>query len=409
MRRFFTAIALLAAMATAAPLIAADAPGYGVVIGGRVRYDIGWQVLSGDRQASNTTDDTLINFFSGIVSNSYLSATFTSADKTTGARVEMGLNGNTNLNNSGGAQSNNDVTLRLAYGWWKVGSCTLLAGQSKTRLGSGVEVDQIFGATKSVKTDMQGFGFLGGTRAPRLALAMEVNDNFGFEISIAQAGAEVTANSPAVYSAAGSTQNYLPRLEVVLDFKAGGFKISPGAGISYQKWEFTAANTNADDSVLSYLFFLPVKYQNGPFWAVLSALYGQNIDTDWSGENTSANSATYRAYGGQNMALPVSTANGIENTKIWGIGLGLGYAISEQFTLKAAGGFDHLSNDGWGVGEQEDSYTRWGIWLAAPYKLTSNLTIQPEIGYFNYGDRTGMVDTKAGSEWLIGVNFQFLF
>jgi hypothetical protein len=128
---------------------------------------------------------------------------------------------------------------------------------------------------------------------------MEVNENFGFDISIAQAGAEISANqttmtfvpgfgnipTAGVYTAAGSTQNYLPRLELVLDFTFGGFKISPGAGISYQKWEFvdtiaTPAPRNADDSVLSYLLFLPVKYQNGPFWAVFNAFYGQNIDTD---------------------------------------------------------------------------------------------------------------------------------
>jgi opacity protein-like surface antigen len=442
MKKIFAAAALLAAMAVAAPVIAAEAPGYGVVVGGRIHYDIGWQIKSGDKQVGNATEDTLVNFFSSIRPSSYLNATFSSPDKTTGAKVEIGLTGNINQDNAGGADASG-TTLRLAYGWWKAGSCTLLAGQAWTRLGAGVQLPQLLGGGKSNKGELIGFGFISPSRTPRLAFSMEVNDNFGFDISIAQAGSEFSANkyaapaAPAttasgVYDGAGSTDNYLPRLELVLDFKFGGFKISPGAGISYEKWKFTDADSTAaandnldlDDSVLSYLLFLPVKYQNGPFWAVLSAFYGQNHDSNWNGEN-GVNPTTYdintfrigtagRNYGGQPFALPVAGDNGkIEDTTAWGVGLGLGYALTEQFTIQIAGGFDSLSNDGWGLDDGNDSYTRWAIWLAAPYKLTSNLTIQPEVMYFDYGDAVGyghtFDDEDAGSEWLVGVNFQFLF
>jgi opacity protein-like surface antigen len=417
MKKIFAAAALLAAMAMAAPVIAADAPGYGVVIGGRIHYDIGWQVKQ-DAQVGNLTDDTLVNFFSSIRPSSYLNATFTSADKTTGTKIEIGLSGNINQDNSGGTDASG-TSLRLAYGWWKVGSCTLLAGQAWTRLGAGVQLPQILGGGKSNKGELIGFGFVSPSRTPRLAFSMDVNENFGFDISIAQPGAEISSNID-IYGAAGSTQNYLPRLELVLDFKFGGFKISPGAGISYEKWEFTG-NSNNDDSVLSYLLFLPVKYEQGPFFAVLSAFYGQNIDSNWNGENGVAwNTAgafagrtmtAGRNYGGQPYSLPILDANGkIEDTKTWGIGLGAGYAITEQFSLIAAGGFDHLSNDGWG---DEDSYTRWALWLAAPYKLTSNFTIQPEIAYYNYGDAVGTAIPRefddGGTEWIVGVSFQFVF
>jgi hypothetical protein len=114
-----------------------------------------------------------------------------------------------------------------------------------------------------------------------------------------------------------------------------------------------------------------------------------------------------RNYGGQPFALPVPTIDGkIEDTKVWGLGIGFGYAITEQFAIQAAGGFDHLSNDGWGYFDGNDSYTRWAIWVSASYKLTSNLTIQPEIGYFNYGDAVGygnaINEVDGGSEWLVG-------
>jgi opacity protein-like surface antigen len=118
-----------------------------------------------------------------------------------------------------------------------------------------------------------------------------------------------------------------------------------------------------------------------------------------------------RNYGGQPFALPVPTLNGdIEDTKAWGIGLGAGYSFTDKFSLILAGGFDHLSNSGWGEAwGGEDSYTRWALWLGAPYKLTNNLTIEPEIMYFNYGDAVGLRDVDAGSEWILGASFTFLF
>jgi opacity protein-like surface antigen len=450
MQRIFAVLAVLAAMALAMPVMAADTPGSGVVIGGRISADAGWQIMSGGdgTSAHNATDDTLVNFFTGVQAISYLRATFTSSDKTTGAHIELGFWGTSNRLNQGSAHEDNTAYLRLAYGWWEVGNCKLTVGQAFGRLGGGAEVGQNLGRTKRSSGDLQGYGFLGATRSPRISLAVAVNEFFGFDVSISQSGSEISADNgtyrnvtlpqgwTGLSGTSGSTQNYLPKLELVLDFKFNGFKISPGAGISYQKWQFdertltvagpggipsfTVNNpyNNFDDSVLSYVLHLPVKYEQGPFYAVLSAFYGQNVNTDWTGENTLPDDVAGTMIALAQSRTTINFAGGtlnargeIEDTTMWGLGLGAGYAFTDKFTVKIGAGFSHLSNDAWADPNtsQEDSFTRWAAFIGAPYKVTSNFTIQPEVVYYNYGDEPGTRDEDNGSEWLLGVYFQFLF
>lgn len=415
-------MAVMAAMAMAVPAIAADAPGYGVTIGGRVKADMGWQMLNRDANgpnvASNVTDSSITNFFASVNLNSYLRAMFTSADKTTGAHIEVGMGGFNNLRNDGGTGNatwpvaNETVYMRFAYGWWKVGSCKLLVGQFAGRLGDGYYAGSNLGQAKSGKTDLNDFGFIGGTRSPKVALQMDVNDNFGFEVALGQAQSEFSGYNNIAgtsYIAGGASTNaYLPKLEVVFDFKFGGFKMSPGAGISYSKFK-AAGDYDGDDSVLSYLLVLPMKYESGPFSIMLNGFYGQNTDTDWTGENSN------RVFGFQPQVLPVWGANGREDTKYWGVGLAGGYEFTQQVGIKAGVGFANVKNAAWNadgtVNNADDNYTRWGAFIAVPYKLTSNFTIAPELAYYNYGNRVGncIVNPDKADEWLLGVHFQFLF
>ena len=444
MKKLLAAVAVLAAVAMAAPVMAAaDAPGYGVTIGGRIKADFGWQIANDDYISVNKADASVTNFFATLNSNSYLRTVFTSADKTTGAFFEMGMWGLQNRNNDGSNAADNQVNIRHAYGWWKVGSCKLLVGQFAGRLGDRYYAGQGLAGAKGGKFDLNGFGFIGGTRNPKLALQMDVNDNFGFEVSIGQAGAEVnsfagygdaldkagnpipktsgTGNRP--YQDYGSTNSYLPRLEVVLDFKFGNFMITPGAGIAYigTKWDDRAITEPEDDNILSYLLWLPVKYENGPFYVMVNAYYGQNTDTDWTGENnglygTNGYSA-HATYGGQPGALPFMNGKGeVEDTKSWGVGLAAGYSFTDQLAIKVGGGVTNLNNDAWeDVADSDDSYTRWAAFIALPYKLTSNFTIQPEVAYYNYGSKVGPTYNNNGNqddaadEWVVGVHFIVLF
>ena len=435
MKKLLAAVAVLAAVAMAAPVMAAaDAPGYGVTIGGRVKADFGWQIANSDHNYVNHSDGTLTNFFATLNSNSYLRTVFTSADKTTGAFFEVGMWGLQNRNNDGGNSGDNTVYIRHAYGWWKVGSCKLLVGQFAGRLGDRYYAGQGLAGSKGGKFDLNGFGFIGGSRNPKLALQMDVNENFGFEVSLGQPGAEVNpftlanqdvpGTTPVVkYSDFGSTNTYLPRLELVLDFKFGNFMITPGAGIAYFDSEWQEGLEPEDSSVLSYVLWLPVKYENGPFYVMLNGYYGQNMDTDWTGENNNGyngNTSIGAHYGGQPGSLPSIDNNGeLQDTKQWGVGFAAGYSFTDQVTLKLGAGITWLKNDAWadytvGGEDSDDKYTRWAAFIALPYKLTSNFTIQPEIAYYNYGDKVaagfaGDDDSDAADEWVVGVHFIVLF
>ncbi len=433
MKRIFVALALLGAVALAGQAQAADAPGYGLTIGGKVQADMGWQFLA-DNQLSNNSDGTISNFFATLNSESYLRAMFTSADKTTGAHIELGMSDGTNYENGSGDSadgpfgSENAVYLRYAYGWWNVGSCKLLVGQMDGRLGDSGAM-QALGVDKSGKGGLAGFGFIGATRNPKVAWQMEVNENVSFEVAIGQAGAEIPsiADMDPALRDVSATNSYLPRLEAVVDFTFGEFTFGLGGGISYQSYKISdgsalppASNSDFDDSTLSYVLWLPVEYTHGPFTVVLSLHYGQNVDTDWTGENTTEFDGSIPGrsinaiYGGQPGSLPHYNGTDIENTNQWGVGVDFNYALTEQLTLGVGGGVTHLANDAWDVPGGKDNYTRWAAYVALNYQITDNFSIQPEVGYYNYGDLvgqdlTGLDKDNAGDEWLAGVQFQFLF
>ena len=419
MKKIFSVLAGLLCLAMTVPALADEAPGYGVTIGGRIRADMGWQINSKEHQWGNKSGSSITNFFATVNTNSYLRALFTSADKTTGAHIEFGIGSYINRNNNGEAGADS-VALRFGYGWWKIGSCKLLVGQFAGRLGDRYLPGNNLGHTKSGKTDLMGFGFIGGTRNPKIALQMDVNENFGFEIALGQAGSEATdidMYSEAVRGVA-STSSYLPRLEVVLDFKLGDFMLSPGAGISYNKFDISDPYSNVDDYSLSYLLWLPLRYKSGPFNFVINGFYGQNTDTDWTGEqNTNWSDSgmpkSGRHYAGQPGVLPMLKGDDIEDSKYWGAGFGFGYTFTDTVSVKTGAGFANIKNDAWDVNGGKDNYTRWGAFISLPYKVSSNFTVSPEVAYYNYGDVVGVDTTgredEAGDEWLIGVNFQFLF
>jgi hypothetical protein len=449
MKKLFASAALLAVVALATPVMA-DVPGSGVSLGGRLKYDFGWQVLSKDAHHNSSGDD-ITNFFSHVAANSYLRAVFTSPDKTTGLHLEIGLGNFTNNGNEGGTAQ--DILIaRYAYGWYKVGSCTLIVGQATSRLGASSVISPSYISLGNNKGSglhgtwaLNGWGFFGETRNPRISLQVAANDNVGLEVSLAQAGSQSTPETRNAATQDAVVQNkflrntdsYLPKLEAVVDLKFGNWYLAPGIGIAYTQYKENSSykplrTDDIDDSFLSYVAVLPVKFNSGPFSAALSAFYAQNRDTDWTakwdyrselGANPGLGDGTY---GGQPGAYPIQKANGeIEDTTSWGLGLALTYDFTPSLSIQVAGGFENLSNDAWnknagvsGAEQQEDSYTRWAVAAALPYKLTSNFTIIPTIGYYNYGDRVGADSrraptdkgpTEAGDEWLVGVHFQVLF
>ncbi|MBU1154845.1 MAG: hypothetical protein KJ921_03290, partial [Proteobacteria bacterium] len=109
------AVAVMAIFAMSVPAMAVSPSTYTFDMAARMLTDIGWQSRSGELTHSG---NDVGSWFVNMPGHSYLRARFFSVDKNVGGRIELGL---TSL------QPSATVSLRYAYGYWRVGNCRILA------------------------------------------------------------------------------------------------------------------------------------------------------------------------------------------------------------------------------------------------------------------------------------------
>ena len=147
--------------------------------------------------------------------------------------------------------------------------------------------------------------------------------------------------------------------------------------------------------VYSYGFIVPLAIKAGGFKLILEGHYSQNP------------TGLYSSWGG---AVAQFKSNGdLENTTNYG-GYGEVSYVTGALRIAVGGGFEHYKNDAWKseYSWKDDTYNRYMGWLALPYQAHKYLTIRPELDYYNYGDNP--VDSEsAGTEWILGVLFRFVF
>lgn len=393
MKKFFVIMLAVAALvAFTAPAFAADEPGPSVVVGGRLLTDVGYNKLSKELTSNKKEDVTTA--FVNLASHSYLNAKFTSVDKSTGGFVELGLS--SKINNA------ESVLLRYAYGWWKVGNCKLVAGHDDGWLGSlAFAPKQYLGLAQSAKLLLSNWGYTYSGRHPQARFEWE-SGMFGFSLAVVQPGAEKV---PTIAAGQDFYAN-VPRFDLATKIKAGGFLAMPAFGWSQLKIE--GAASGADTTVNSWMALLPVKFTAGPFTAKAEIHYGVNSEIEWNGVD------------GGLRTLPrntpfIGTTGKIEDTKMVGGFVALEYMIIKNWEITVGAGMEKLTNDAWkksvasgGAGYKNDDYTRKAYFVALPYTVTKNFAIHPEFGYYDYGDN--IVDNKdSGNEWLLGLQFRFVF
>ncbi|MFH1036418.1 MAG: hypothetical protein V1806_18125 [Pseudomonadota bacterium] len=389
---FAIMVAIAALVAFTAPAMASDQPGPTFVVGGRMLTDVGYNNLSKELTTNKKEDVTTA--FVNLAGHSYLHAKFTSADKTTGGFIELGLS--SKINNA------EAVTLRYAYGWWKVGNCRLLAGQDESWLGTLIHhPHQYLGLSQSAKLLMSNWGYTYTGRHPMVRFEWK-SGMFGFALAAATPGAEYVPTAPA------GTDYYanMPRFDIAGYLKAGGFWTQPAFGFSQLKLEGTASG--ADNTFTQWMAVLPAKFTAGPFTAKGEIHYGQNTDIEWDGIKPSVRSVL--------LNEPFVGANGkIEDSKMLGGFIALEYKVLPVWELTAGIGMEKVSNDAWkkavangGAAYKDDNYTRKAYFVAAPYAVTKNFTIHPEFAYYDYGDNL-KVGGDTGNEWLLGMQFKFVF
>jgi len=372
-------VAMLAVMALAVftgAALAAESPGSRVIINGRMLTDFGWWNKSKEMTA-NQKDDVTTSFVN-VPGHSYLRARWRTSDAMSGGMVELGLKS---------LQPEASVSLRYAYGWYKVGNCRILAGQTDNWFGDlAYHPKQYVGLNNNSHLLLFGWGYLWPHRVPQVQFTINT-DTWGVQFAVEEPRNKFSHSGHDVYFV-------VPRMSLTGMFKAGGFMTHPG--VSYVRHSYEGIAGDADDQFDTIAFVLPFKYTAGAFTVKFQAHYGKNF----YGE--------YPFY--PELSQPTHSLNSlkIQDTFTTGGFLSLEYQIG-AVTLIGGVGYEKFENDSWKRnGWKDDNADRKAYFVAVPYQINKYFGVHPEFSYFDYGDNpeTGK---DAGNEWMLGMQFRFIF
>ncbi|MCF8047599.1 MAG: hypothetical protein K9L19_08665 [Desulfarculaceae bacterium] len=373
------AVAAMAIFAMSVPAMAVSPSTYTFEMAARMLTDIGWQNKS--QELTKNKSEDVGSWFVNMPGHSYLRARFYSVDKNVGGRIEIGLK---SLNTTGATTS-----LRYAYGYWRVGKCRILAGQTDNWFGSlAYHVRQYVGLNENAHLLLFGWGFVWPNRVPQVQFTYNT-DNWGVQFALEQPNTTNTLDAATNVD----TTFKIPRLTLTFMFKYGAFMTHPG--ILFVKHDYEAGNTgNADESWDTLAVVLPIKFTAGAFTLKFQGHWGKNFFTEIPFYYSAA----------QPWTAPVLNGSNVEDTTIWGGVLAGEYKIG-KIMITGGVGYENFSNDTWAT---NDEVTRLGAFIAVPYQFTKNFGIHPEFSYYKYGDNPN-TGNDMGNEWLLGVQFRFVF
>ena len=374
-RLVIMAVAAMMALSVAIPALAVEPSTYTFDMAARMLTDIGWQSKSEELTKNQSSE--VGTWFVNMPGHSYLRARFYSVDKNVGGRIELGLSS---------VQPDASVSLRYAYGYWRVGKCRILAGQTDNWWGSlAYHVQQYVGLNENSHLLMFGWGFAWSHRVPQVQFTYNT-DTWGVQFAVEE------PRNKGTWGAATNVDStfQIPRLTLTFMFKYGAFMTHPG--ILFVKHDYEAGDTGAaDESWDTLAVVLPIKFTAGAFTLKFQGHWGKNFATEIPFYDT-------------RFTGPVLSGGSVEDTTIWGALLAGEYQIG-KIMVTGGVGYENWSNDTWTT---EDEITRWGAFIAVPYQFTKNFGIHPEFSYYKYGDNPN-TGNDMGNEWLLGVQFRFVF
>ncbi len=371
------ALALALAMAFAMPAMAG---GPIVKFGTKILADFGYYQKSKELTTNGTDDVT--TFFGNLPGHTRLNFRFLSPDKSTGAFVEFGLKS---------LQGSATTSLRYAYGWYTVGNCTFIAGHLSNWFGSAAYsplAGQATGLNEGAHLYLFGWGHLWGQRLPQVAFKWE-NGPWGVYVAL-----EEPQNRSLGFASGTDTYEYFPRFTIAGKYRTKLFDTMPAFNITSHQAEGTASG--ADDQFYTWAVVLPWKIGIGAFTILGQFHYGVNFNNEY---------LFYPADSG----VYTKTDGKFEDTITWGGHLGVTYKIG-AVTLAAGFGYEKFQNDEWktDAGYKDDNYDRKAYYIAAPYAVNKYFVINPSFSYYDHGDSYKTGDDN-GTEWILGVEFQFSF
>jgi len=376
MKKFLVAmLAIVALVAFAGAAFAAESPSSRVIINGRMLTDIGYWNKS--KELTTNGEDDVTTAFVNVPGHSYLRARWRTSDAMSGGMIELGLKS---------LQPEASVSLRYAYGWYKVGNCRILAGQTDNWFGSlQYHPKQYVGLNNNSHLLLFGWGLMWPHRVPQVQFTY-YTDTWGLQFALEE---------PRAKSSPQGTDFYInvPRMTLTAMFKAGGFQTHPGVLYVQHRWE--GQTGGGDDSFNTWAFVLPMKFTAGAFTLKFQGHYGINIATEIP---------FYPANTG-----PITVGNKIYDTQTYGGFLSAEYKIG-ALTLIGGIGYEYIQNDDWKDkgNYNDDNYRRLAYFVAIPYQVNKFFGIHPEFSYFDHGDSPETGDDQ-GNEWMLGVQFRFIF
>jgi len=381
------AIAVMAMLAVSVPALAVSPSTYTFQMAARMLTDIGWQQK--EKELTTNQSDDVGSWFLNMPGHSYLRARFYSVDKNVGGRIELGLGGPVGMPSG----KDSSVVLRYAYGYWRVGNCRILAGKTDNWFGSlAYHPRQYVGLNENAHLLLFGWGFLWPHRTEQVQFTYNT-DKWGVQFALEQ-----PRQQSNLFATGTDNVIIFPRASLTFMVTYGGFMAHPGFSFVHHKYE--GGDSGAfDDSYNTWAVVLPIKFTTGPFTLKFQGHYGINFATEYPFFDTTW-TKPYRSG---------ITTGDIDNTTIYGGMLAGEYKIG-KLMITGGVGYENFSNDAWNGknGFSKDENVRMGAFIAVPYQFTKNFGIHPEFSYYNKGD-SPQTGNGMGNEWLLGVQFRFVF
>jgi hypothetical protein len=255
-----------------------------------------------------------------------------------------------------------------------------------------------------------GFGNNYDYRDVQIRFSQDVSKSFGYDISLVQPHYyyDNGVSGPTVPATAGAIGSYAtwPIVAAKLRMNFGAVSLMPAAMVQYIKWDnlqSTPLNRTPDDNMTMWAAILPVVVKAGAFTGTFQAMYGQNYANAANPVNSPLSLANrYATYGRIDGTIKDSTG--------WSGFLDLGFnagAVTPHFYM----GYDKaINSDLYGRTGGDDFNQRYSVGASVSWKIAESFYLVPEFTYYNYGKNpTVKNNPDLGTEWLGGVQFQFVF
>jgi hypothetical protein len=296
------------------------------------------------------------------------------------------------------------------YGYYKFGNCTILAGKTDGAVFSVIPYQNL-GNDENRHSGGTGWGGVIDQRNTQIRFSQDVSKAFGYDISLVQpmyyqdSGVGSATGAP-VNSLAGvnvGVQSYatFPMVAAKLRMNFGAVQLMPAGYIQYVKWDNLPGK--ADDNMTSWAAVLPVVVKIGAFTGTIQGAYGQNMGSRLSNAGgVFDKQSIYHGY--------ARTADGtVKNTTGWNAFMDLAFTagpVTPHFYL----GYDKAVNSDVYGKFGDDFNQRLMAGVGVNWKIAESFYVVPEFTYYNWGKNpTVKGNPDLGTEWLGGVQFQFVF